>query len=92
MSHYVGTYKFGPHLRLQLTVQDGALHAMALEQQVFEFIPGLLVSLLPTSATDFYVDGRYHTRLSLILGPDGNATGAMLNPGRWAQSGKRLPD
>jgi hypothetical protein len=52
----------------------------------------MLVSLLPTSATDFYVAGRYHTRLSLILGPDGHATGVVVNPGRWAQSGKRLPD
>ncbi len=92
LRNYVGTYEFGPHNRLQLTMQDGALHAMALEQPVLEFMPGMLVSLLPTSATDFYVAGRYHTRLSLLLGPDGNPTGATLNPGRWAQSGNRLPD
>jgi 6-aminohexanoate-oligomer endohydrolase len=92
LRNYIGTYEFGPYLRLQLTVQDGALHAMALQHPVFEFSSGMLVSLLPYSATDFYVAGRYHTRLSLILGPDGNATGAVLNPGRWAQSGKRLPD
>ena len=65
---------------------------MALEQPVFEFGSGMLVSLVPTSATDFYVAGRYHTRMSVILGPDGNATGVVVNPGRWAQSGKRLPD
>jgi L-aminopeptidase/D-esterase-like protein len=92
LHNYVGTYEFGPHIRLQVTAQDGALHAMALEQPVFEFVPGMLVSLLPTSATDFYVAGRYHTRLSVLLGPDGHATGATLNPGHWAQSGKRLPD
>ena len=92
LRHYVGTYEFGPHIRLQVTVQDDALHAMALEQPAFEFGSGMLVSLLPTSATEFYVAGRYHTRLRFILGLDGNATGMMLNPGRWAQSGKRLPD
>ena len=92
LSRYVGTYEFGPHIWLQVTVQDGALHAMALVQPVFEFGSGALVSLLPTSATDFYVAGRYHTRLSFIQGADGHAIGATLNPGRWAQTGKRSSD
>jgi L-aminopeptidase/D-esterase-like protein len=88
----VGTYAFGPHVRLQVTAEGGTLRAMALEDPVFEFRPGALVPILPESATDFYVDRRYHTRLRFILGPDGNATAATVNPGRWAQGGKRLSD
>jgi L-aminopeptidase/D-esterase-like protein len=89
---YVGTYAFGPHVRLQVTADGGTLRAMALEEPVFEFRPGALVRILPESATDFYVDRRYHTRLRFIPGPDGNATAVTLNPGRWAQAGRRLSD
>jgi L-aminopeptidase/D-esterase-like protein len=89
---YVGTYQFGPHVRLQVIEQDGALRGMALEDPVFEFRPGALVRMHAESATEFYVDRRYHTRLSFVAGPDGKATGVTLNPGRWAQEGKRLPD
>jgi L-aminopeptidase/D-esterase-like protein len=93
LRRYVGTYEFGPHARLQITVEDdGALHAYALEQRVFEFRIAVPVPLVPYATTDFYVVGRYHTRLHFILGPDGQATEATLNPGRWAQTGKRLSD
>ncbi len=93
LHRYVGTYEFGPHARLRITVEDdGALHAEALEQRVFEFRFATPLQLVPYAATDFYVAGRYNTRLHFILGADGRAAGATLNPGRWAQSGKRLSD
>ena len=59
---------------------------------MFEFRPGAVTAVLPISATEFYVAGRYHTRLSFARDPDGRAMGATLNAGQWAQVGKRLPE
>jgi len=57
---------------------------------VFEFPIGKTVPVVPVSDTEFLVDGRYQTRLSFVLGPDGQVTGAILNPGLWAQPGSRI--
>jgi L-aminopeptidase/D-esterase-like protein len=92
LHRYIGTYEFGPHARLQVTEEAGLLHGIALDRRVFEFLAGALVPMTPISASEFAIDGRYHTRLSFTLGPDGNAIGAILNPGKWAQTGKRLAD
>jgi hypothetical protein len=59
---------------------------------VFEFPIGNPVTVTPVSDTEFAVNGRYQTRLTFTLGPDGRATGATLNPGPWAQPGWRIAD
>ena len=50
------------------------------------------IAVFPVSDAEFIMRGRYHTRLGFTLGPDGQATGATLNPGPWAQAGARAPD
>ena len=87
---YVGTYAFGPNARLQVFVEDGVLFGIALDQPLFEFKPSMPLPMLPTSATEFYVAGRYHTRLGFVLDLDEKPISVMLNPGRWTQVGKRL--
>ena len=89
---YAGLYEFGPHARLKVVVEGGTLSVTAMRGSVFEFPIGKPVPVVPVSDTEFFVDGRYHTRLSFALGPDGKATGATLNPGPWAQGGRRIAD
>ena len=89
---YAGLYEFGPHARLKVVVEGGTLSVTAMRGSVFEFPIGKPVPVVPVSDTEFFVDWRYHTRLSFALGPDGKATGATLNPGPWAQGGRRIAD
>jgi hypothetical protein len=46
--------------------------------------------MIPASDAEFWVDGRYHTRIAFTRDASGKVTGAVLNPGRWAQSGTRI--
>jgi L-aminopeptidase/D-esterase-like protein len=89
---YAGQYDFGPHARLKIEADKGILTVTAERGNVFEFAIGEPVPVVPISDTEFTVKGRYQTRLSFTLGPDGRATGATLNPGPWAQAGRRAPD
>ena len=91
-ARYAGLYDFGPHARLKVEADNGILTVTAERGNVFEFKIGQPVSVVPVSDTEFTVKGRYQTRLSFTLGPDGRATGATLNPGLWAQAGTRAPD
>ncbi|MDR3537139.1 MAG: P1 family peptidase [Acetobacteraceae bacterium] len=85
-----GQYRFGPHATLEVWVQDGKLMLRLSGERFFDLLPEPVV-LHPTSATAFYVESRYHTRLAFTVDAGGHATGATVNPGRWAEYGKRLP-
>jgi L-aminopeptidase/D-esterase-like protein len=89
---YAGLYDFGPHARLKVEADNETLTVTAQRGNVFEFRIGQPVPVVPVSDTEFMVEGRYQTRLSFTLGPDGRATGATLNPGPWAQAGLRTAD
>ena len=89
---YAGLYEFGPHARLKVDEDNGGLSVTAMRGNVFEFPIGKPVTVIPVSDTEFIVKGRYQTRLSFTLGPDGKVTGATLNPGPWAQAGWRIAD
>jgi L-aminopeptidase/D-esterase-like protein len=89
---YAGLYEFGPHARLKVAVEGGTLSVTAMRGSVFEFPIGEPVPVIPVSESEFIVKGRYQTRLSFALSPDGKVTGATLNPGPWAQSGWRIAD
>jgi len=89
---YAGTYMFAPHVRLRVDVSGGNLSVTALDRSVFDFPLGSTTQLLPASDMEFYLDRGQHTRLSFIVGADGVVTDAILDPGPWAQRGKRMPD
>ena len=42
------------------------------------------------SDTDFYVNGRYKTRLSFTVDDGGKVKSAIVNPGRSQQVGTRI--
>lgn len=72
-------------------VVDGKLVAEAVgTRPAFEFEAGKTIALAPLSEVEFYVDGRYHTRIAFVKDPSGRITGAVLNPGRWEQRGVRI--
>jgi L-aminopeptidase/D-esterase-like protein len=58
-------------------------------RQVFEFVRGKPLAVIPLSSTEFYVDGRYRTRIAFVRDAAGRVSGAVLNPGPWEQSGVR---
>jgi L-aminopeptidase/D-esterase-like protein len=88
----VGNYRFGPHTTIVIKAEDGKLTARLVGSDFFDLPGGSEITLLPISETEFYIDSRYHTRLSFTIGPDGKATAAIVNPGRWAQHAVRVPD
>ena len=76
---------------LKVRVQKGALTVEAVGgEKVFEFESAKPTTLIPLSDTEFYVRGRYHTRMAFTKDSTGKVIGAILNPGRWQQSGTRI--
>jgi hypothetical protein len=59
---------------------------------VYEFEAGRPRTVQPSSDHEFFVDGRYHTRLAFTTDAAGRATGLVVNPGRWEQHGDRVGD
>jgi L-aminopeptidase/D-esterase-like protein len=73
---------------LRIKVESGGLFAEAIGgKRVFDFERAKPTPLIPLSDTEFYVDGRFNTRISFTTDAAGKASGAVLNPGRWEQKG-----
>ena len=59
-------------------------------RRVFDFEGSKPATLIPLSDTEFYVDGRFATRILFTADPAGKVSGAILNPGRWEQGGVKI--
>src|SRR4051794_14336303 len=81
-----GQYRFGRNALLHVWVQDGELMARLVGQQFLELGPQPTV-LHPISPYDFYVESRFHARVSFTAA-NGHVKGATINPGRSAQHGE----
>jgi hypothetical protein len=68
---------------------DGQLSASLSKFGFFDLHKGDKSKLTPLSDTDFYIAGRYQTRLSFTRDSSGQVTGAVVNPGPWEQAGIR---
>jgi hypothetical protein len=78
-----------PLLRVQ--AEGGSLSVEAIGgRQVFEFRRAKPLAVIPYSGTEFYVAGRYHTRIGFTEDSTGKVSGAVLNPGRWQQKGVKI--
>jgi hypothetical protein len=76
---------------LRVRVQGDGLVVEAIGgRQVFEFQRAKPLVVIPYSGTEFYVDGRYHTRIAFTEDSTGKVSGAVLNPGRWQQKGVKI--
>lgn len=76
---------------LRVQTQGGALVVEATGgRQVFEFHQAKPLALVPLSDAEFFVPGRYHTRVAFTRNATGKVSGAVLNPGRWEQKGVKI--
>jgi L-aminopeptidase/D-esterase-like protein len=89
LERYAGRYSFGPNAVMTVSVDDGQLSASLSKFGYFDLRKGDKSRLIPLSDTDFYIAGRYQTRLSFLRDSSGQVTGAMVNPGPWEQAGIR---
>jgi L-aminopeptidase/D-esterase-like protein len=92
LGRYAGRYNFGPNAQLTVTAADGQLSAKLDKFGFFDLGKDEPVKLIPLSDSEFYVAGRYMTRLSFVRDASGKVTAAMANPGPWQQAGAREGD
>ena len=86
-----GRYLIGPDAVLVVAVAGANLTASLHGPHFFDLGREPAV-LHPISATEFRLDGRYDMRLAFTTDADGKASAATLNPGRWAERARRLPN
>jgi L-aminopeptidase/D-esterase-like protein len=89
---YQGTYRFGPNALLKIMVSNGKLLLDPGSIEFFDLVPHRPVALESTSATEFYIQSIYHTRIAFERDASGKVTHALINPGRWQQRGIRESD
>lgn len=92
LGRYAGRYNFGPNAQLTVTAADGQLSAKMSKFGFFDLGKDDPAKLLPLSDSEFYVPGRYMTRLSFVRDASGKVTGTIVNPGPWQQAGSREGD
>jgi hypothetical protein len=92
LPRYAGHYNFGPSARMLVTAADGGLSATLGKFGYFDLPKEKSAKLIPLSDHDFYIEGRYATRLSFVSDPSGRISGAVVNPGPWQQAGTREGD
>lgn len=86
---YAGTYSFSPIAQLRVTAANGVLQAQASgKRAIFAIGRDVPAILRPTGEPGlFTVPGRYPLSLKF----DGKGT-LVVNPGPWAQQGKKLTE
>jgi L-aminopeptidase/D-esterase-like protein len=85
LQSYDGIYDFSQFVSVRITSQGGKLFAQATgTRDAYAIGRGQKTELLPVSANEFTVPGRYP--LVLRFDPTGGLT---INPGHWAQVGSR---
>jgi L-aminopeptidase/D-esterase-like protein len=85
-----GTYRFGPDALLKITVSNEKLILDPGAIEFFDLEPHRPVPLQPISATEFYIQSLYHTRIAFEPDSSGQIAQALINPGRWQQRGIRV--
>jgi hypothetical protein len=85
-----GRYRFGDHALMEIAADRMGLTLRSDAPEFFDLPHDVQIRLTAASETEFYVAGRHRTRIHFILGSNGRAVGATINPGSWAQQGTRL--
>jgi L-aminopeptidase/D-esterase-like protein len=92
LTSYAGQYRFGPNAVMTVASGDGLLSARLNKFGFFDLHKGDNSRLIPLSDSDFYIAGRYRTRVSFTRAAGGRVTGALVDPGPWQQAGTRIGD
>lgn len=91
LARYAGRYRFGPNALVTVSSADVKLSATS-GVGFFDFRKNEAVPLIAMSDRDFYIAGRYGTRLSFSRDRAGKVIGATVDPGPWQQPGIREAD
>ena len=87
-------YDGGAQKTLAARVAAGRGRGLSVEtiggRRIFDFEGSKPATLIPLSNNEFYVDGRFATRLVFTRDRAGKVTGSILNPGRWEQAGVKI--
>ncbi len=92
IARLAGSYRFGDNVVIDVWEQDGALLLRPRGDIGFFDLVDEPIRLIATSATDFYVDSQFRTRISFMTSRNGKVNGAVINPGKWALNGQRIAD
>jgi L-aminopeptidase/D-esterase-like protein len=92
LARYVGQYRFGPNALMTVTSDGRELWASLDKFGYFDVRKDRKTKLMALSEKDFYIAGRYATRLSFVHDSSGRTAGAVVNPGPWQQTGVRERD
>jgi len=86
LNRFTGDYVFSPWVRVRVTQKDGRLFAQAVGQRdAYAIVRAAPVELFAVSDSAFTAPGRYPLTLRFDAG------GALtINPGHWAQVGRRV--
>lgn len=80
-----------PRLLLRVKVDGSNLVVEAIGgRRMYDFESGKPRPVIPLSDAEFYVDSRDVTRIAFTTDATGQVSGAIINPGRWAQTGVKL--
>lgn len=88
-ARYAGRYTFGPNAVMTVTSADGQLWASLNKFGFFDLRDDRKTQLITLTDSDFYIAGRYKTRLSFVRDQSGEVSGAVIDPGPWQQAGLR---
>jgi len=73
-----------------VAADGGRLSRTLCRVSLFDLAGDTATALVPLADTDFYVNGRYKTRLSFTVDDGGKVKSAIVNPRRSQQVGTRI--
>ena len=85
-----GTYRFGPNVDMEVTVQDSILALTARgSRDIFDIQPGSSANARRQSVNTFEVEHAFLRHVRFVRGDRGDPE-ILLNPGHWQQTGVKL--
>jgi len=90
LRRYAGRYDFGAQTPIDVTLQGTSLVIGSEKVRFFDIPQGSAAALRASSMNEFFVPGRYRTRIRFTTNRRGDVTGAIVNPGPWQQNGVKL--
>jgi L-aminopeptidase/D-esterase-like protein len=76
---------------LRVRAEGGSLSVEAIGgRRVFDFEQAKPMPVIPLSNNEFYADARSAARIAFTVDAAGKVSGAVLNPGRWEQTGVKI--
>jgi L-aminopeptidase/D-esterase-like protein len=89
LAKLTGRYEFSHDQLIDIREENGVLMVCNTGPGFFDLLHNYWIPLTPVSDKEFYVKSQFHTRIGFVFSSDGEVTGAIVNPGRWALKGQK---